>query len=193
MKTLTLVAAALLATTATTAVAAPITYTLTGQFSGTVNGGAFSDVFATFVGRGDTAARFTAQDANFVPLTSATFTAASTTYTIVPQLNFWSSPAFGSSGFKYFPAPDVYAFRGLGSYDNNSSLAATPVTGYFFGNFSTTSGDQFALTSSSGTQFSAQLAAVPEPATWGMMILGFGAMGFAMRRRAKVRTNVSFA
>ena len=36
-------------------------------------------------------------------------------------------------------------------------------------------------------------SAVPEPATWGMMILGLGAMGFAMRRRAKVRTNVSFA
>ena len=36
--------------------------------------------------------------------------------------------------------------------------------------------------------------AVPEPATWGMMILGFGAMGYAMRRRAKVRvTSVSFA
>jgi hypothetical protein len=25
--------------------------------------------------------------------------------------------------------------------------------------------------------------AVPEPATWGMMLLGFGAIGFAMRRR----------
>ena len=37
------------------------------------------------------------------------------------------------------------------------------------------------------------VAAVPEPATWGMMILGFGAMGYAMRRRAKVRTNVRFA
>lgn len=36
------------------------------------------------------------------------------------------------------------------------------------------------------------VAAVPEPTTWGMMILGFGAVGFAMRRRAKVRTNVSF-
>ena len=35
--------------------------------------------------------------------------------------------------------------------------------------------------------------AVPEPTTWGMMILGFGAMGYAMRRRAKVRTSVSFA
>lgn len=32
--------------------------------------------------------------------------------------------------------------------------------------------------------------AVPEPASWGMMILGFGAMGLAMRRR--VRTRVAF-
>ena len=35
--------------------------------------------------------------------------------------------------------------------------------------------------------------AVPEPATWGMMILGFGAAGHALRRRAKLRTGVSFA
>ena len=35
--------------------------------------------------------------------------------------------------------------------------------------------------------------AVPEPATWALMIVGFGATGGALRRRAKVRTNVSFA
>ena len=29
-------------------------------------------------------------------------------------------------------------------------------------------------------------AAVPEPATWAMMLLGFGAVGFSMRRRNKV-------
>jgi hypothetical protein len=28
-------------------------------------------------------------------------------------------------------------------------------------------------------------APVPEVATWGMMILGFGAMGFAIRRRRR--------
>lgn len=39
----------------------------------------------------------------------------------------------------------------------------------------------------------AAVAAVPEPATWGMMILGFGAIGAAMRRRSKVRTTVSYA
>ena len=35
-------------------------------------------------------------------------------------------------------------------------------------------------------------AAVPEPATWGMMMLGFGAMGFAMRR-ARTSTRIRFA
>lgn len=35
--------------------------------------------------------------------------------------------------------------------------------------------------------------AVPEPATWAMMLMGFGAVGFAMRRRANVKTAVRFA
>ena len=37
------------------------------------------------------------------------------------------------------------------------------------------------------------VAAVPEPATWAMMIAGFGMVGFAMRRRAKVSTAVAYA
>jgi hypothetical protein len=40
---------------------------------------------------------------------------------------------------------------------------------------------------------SVPVAPVPEPATWAMMMLGFGAVGFAMRRRNKVRTTVSYA
>ena len=35
--------------------------------------------------------------------------------------------------------------------------------------------------------------AVPEPATWAMMIVGFGAMGFAMRRGRDAQTRVRFA
>ena len=35
--------------------------------------------------------------------------------------------------------------------------------------------------------------AVPEPASWALMILGFGAVGGVMRRRGKVDTRVSYA
>jgi hypothetical protein len=35
----------------------------------------------------------------------------------------------------------------------------------------------------SGTLSFGQVAAVPEPATWGLMLLGFGAVGFSMRRK----------
>lgn len=40
---------------------------------------------------------------------------------------------------------------------------------------------------------SALAAAVPEPATWAMMIVGMGVIGGAMRRRAKVTTAVRYA
>jgi hypothetical protein len=36
------------------------------------------------------------------------------------------------------------------------------------------------------------MTAVPEPATWAMMISGLGLIGYAMRRRPKVTTRVSF-
>lgn len=39
----------------------------------------------------------------------------------------------------------------------------------------------------------ATTGAVPEPATWALMILGMGAVGFAMRRKSKVATTVRFA
>ena len=44
-------------------------------------------------------------------------------------------------------------------------------------------------------QFTTQAATagVPEPATWAMMMLGFGGMGYAMRRRATVGARVRFA
>ena len=51
-------------------------------------------------------------------------------------------------------------------------------------------GGQFAL---GGTLNPVTAPAVPEPGTWAMLLLGFGMMGFAMRRRSNVRTTVSYA
>ncbi|MBM6577743.1 PEP-CTERM sorting domain-containing protein [Microvirga sp. SRT01] len=42
------------------------------------------------------------------------------------------------------------------------------------------------------TNSNAGIGAVPEPSTWAMMIVGFGMVGGAMRRR-RVSTKVSFA
>lgn len=39
----------------------------------------------------------------------------------------------------------------------------------------------------------AAAGAVPEPATWAMMLLGFGAIGGSLRRRSKVATRIRFA
>jgi hypothetical protein len=36
-------------------------------------------------------------------------------------------------------------------------------------------------------------SAVPEPASWGMMLLGFGAMGYGLRRRSSPNTTIRFA
>jgi hypothetical protein len=46
---------------------------------------------------------------------------------------------------------------------------------------------QFRMSAASPT------AAVPEPATWAMMLLGFGAIGFGMRRRRSDTVRVRFA
>ena len=39
----------------------------------------------------------------------------------------------------------------------------------------------------------AEVAAVPEPATWALMMLGFGGVGYAVRRKPKVGARVRFA
>jgi hypothetical protein len=50
-------------------------------------------------------------------------------------------------------------------------------------NLLTINGTTFGDASYSGTLSFGQTAAVPEPATWALMLMGFGAVGFSMRRR----------
>lgn len=50
----------------------------------------------------------------------------------------------------------------------------------------------FLITSGAPVDTTAANAAVPEPATWAMMMLGFGAVGYAMRRRGKFSPDNNF-
>ena len=81
------------------------------------------------------------------------------------------------------------AFRGPVQYANNIANISSVV----FTRIENSRGPALFPIDDVTFSLNAVTGAVPEPATWGMMILGFGVMGVAVRRRAKVRTNVSFA
>jgi hypothetical protein len=90
----------------------------------------------------------------------------------------------------------------LSSIDNIGTLGAnilafTASGTLRYAGFDATPGSfVFTTQGNTTTSFSATATAgaVPEPATWAMMILGMGAVGFAMRRRkSNVTTTVSYA
>lgn len=68
------------------------------------------------------------------------------------------------NSYSPFGAPLTSVSDQYNALSNGNSDAGFPTAGYWTASFPT-------ITSS-----------VPEPATWGMMLLGFGAIGFAMRR-----------
>jgi hypothetical protein len=73
---------------------------------------------------------------------------------------------------------DLAAFDAIG-WDVNVDVLANP-------NYTYTTAQAY-------NAYAASIAAVPEPATWAMMLLGFGMIGFAARRRSNVKTTVSYA
>lgn len=90
-------------------------------------------------------------------------------------------------------------FTGLGIIGGVNTVDGTPATSFGQSgrtNFSANGGPGFTRVVFSSSQASFEIddiaAAVPEPATWALMILGFGMVGSALRFRRR-KTTVSFA
>ncbi len=123
----------------------------------------------------------------FVALTgTAPSTAANlldTDFTYTPAA---SNPlAFEGSVGSYGASDLVFGGYTVGSYDTLSQSFATTIgSSYTLGlSFSVFGTGANGLRISTGDLTTPVTAAVPEPATWAMMLMGFGAMGFALRRR----------
>lgn len=90
---------------------------------------------------------------------------------------------FGANNLYYLTGPFFVDGNGLGfttAADVSANLFVTNDTSYRVN----TMGAGL-LTGGVTAKSSAVAAAVPEPATWAMMLLGFGAVGFGMRRRSR--------
>lgn len=96
--------------------------------------------------------------------------------------------ASGGAGFGFAANLSTPRDQGFGA-GFNSPVTLSQGQQLFFGvnNFGEYSFDSTGLTGSISLA-----AAVPEPATWGMMIVGFGAVGGVMRRR-KTSARIRFA
>ena len=96
----------------------------------------------------------------------------------------------------FFVGNDNYADIGAGVYQNSARLNF----GFLLGSgFTPNTDSSYSVNlTSNGNSLTAYArigagAPVPEPATWAMMILGFGLVGFAVRRSRSMATRVAYA
>jgi hypothetical protein len=114
------------------------------------------------------------------------------------SFNFTAAPGAGCSGAWESGVPGTYGTNGLrfgsvceGAYDIFSQTISTTIgssntLGFVLSNPNV--GDSRDAIVPSGLRITASdavVAAVPEPATWAMMLIGFGAIGCAMRFRRR--------
>lgn len=105
---------------------------------------------------------------------------------------------FGAGGQQAGNAAFTLAFLLNGGAVANYNVGVAPNGGSFFGltgaifnQVRIEQTDGFAVIDN--VSFAPAIAAVPEPATWGMMLMGFGGLGYAMRRRRSTVARIRFA
>lgn len=99
------------------------------------------------------------------------------------------------TGLSGFQGSDNY-FYTTGSFVDGSGLGFTTAGGTSASLYFASAASRYQLTTtnpfSTGYVTATATPAVPEPATWAMMLIGFGSVGVALRRRA-ARATVAFA
>ncbi len=74
--------------------------------------------------------------------------------------------------------------------DSKATVSGVPIIS---GNLNTVTVTGKVVTAPASYGGNLSFTPVPEPTTWAMMLVGFGLVGFALRRRQSVKTAVSFA
>ncbi|WP_243453805.1 PEPxxWA-CTERM sorting domain-containing protein [Sandaracinobacteroides saxicola] len=157
---------------------APVTGTLTG-FSLYSNGGGFDSV--GYIGDWNGTAAFGfGFGATSILYQSSAFTLGS--------INSFTTNVAVTAGQNYVAFLSVAGLTGSGSVSWPVSAVSVPGLNYFVWDNGTTpgditDGDWNYFFESSPTGVILNFAAVPEPATWAMLIAGFGLVGASLRRR----------
>ncbi|MBI0474427.1 PEP-CTERM sorting domain-containing protein [Sphingomonas sp. MA1305] len=115
--------------------------------------------------------------ANFTSPITATLT------TLADAFSFANVSSSSGTANAYGATGNLLQSINFSDFPSTYSFAVTGIKSVTF------SGPQYGVDNFS---FNAT-AAVPEPATWALMILGMSAVGFAMRRRKNVNMTVRFA
>jgi hypothetical protein len=155
-------------------------YSLTLAFSGEGSAGPFSFVSQVFAWNGSTTTGPALYTSAVQQLSSQSFT----TFNFAANLGLNTGGSYfalvtNQPGGNALPGAGM-ALMAAGTANDNSFryVAEAPVAGANWQDFGESA--QFHANFSDGT------AAIPEPATWVMMLLGFGGLGAALRNRRRV-------
>jgi hypothetical protein len=189
------VAAVLLALAATPASAAALVFSETTTASGSLGGTAFSNALVTLSGTGDTGGVTNPAFGDFflvgVPVSVSVAGVGKATFTDTFELVSNQNVSAVGLGDASLNAALLFADVANGNYDLTTSFG--PVSGparYNPGAAFGTSAGAFVLDSASAVTYRAAVGGVPEPATWAVMLAGFGALGAVLRSRRHPRCAV---